>query len=96
MAKRPTSRASTARAKCRGCALTIDGRGALGGAAVHHDTTGHTIDVELEQTVTYGDEDAALRARGQEQLEDVGDPANTGNGAAEAVASADTPGTLTG
>jgi len=44
------------RAECRepGCGWTAYRRNALGIAARHHDTTGHTVRVEIERVVYYG------------------------------------------
>lgn len=58
------------RAECEGCQWTDTAPGALGRAAQHHDRTGHVIRIELTRTVTYGDQDEALRAAGQTTMLD--------------------------
>lgn len=57
-------------AQCRECAWTSEARNAVGVAARHHDAHGHTVDVDVTRSITYGDPNAA--PPGQLQ---IGDPA---------------------
>lgn len=46
-------------AECQGCDWTTDAPNGLGNAAKHHDATGHTVRVDVDRTVVYGDPHAA-------------------------------------
>jgi len=53
---RPTSSTlHTIDAACAGCNWTSQARNALATAALHHDHTGHTININLTRRITYGD-----------------------------------------
>lgn len=74
MPDRITTTVQRRTAVCEGCDFTVEHRGALGSAAIHHDATGHVIRVEVNDVVTYGDQasaNAALEAAGQTTLAEL-------------------------
>lgn len=47
-------------AACRQCAWRTTAPNGLGNAARHHDATGHTVDVDVDRRVVYGDPAATM------------------------------------
>lgn len=54
MSRHVTTTTRRLAAWCASCEWTTDAGNGLGNAARHHDATGHTVTVEVDRTIVYG------------------------------------------
>ncbi len=52
---RQTNTVTTIEAQCGTCTWASELPNAVGVAAIHHDKTGHVVNVHVARTITYGD-----------------------------------------